>query len=327
VDPIIDRENFNDVKYVSIGREGFKYGEIANNDYSAMYFTDIGMNNESIWLSNMRFAPVQIMGLGHPVSTFGSNIDYFITGEEVEHPDLLLENYSERPVLIPGLGTTPVDPKYTLKQVEKADPEFLINCCWTAPKITYPMLQALAEIKKRAKRRVVFHFLPSWTVGRQNSAIPFLRDVKTLFGDDVLVTAERPYHDYLERMEAGHLSLVPHPFGGCNTVVDSFATGLPCVAIEGTKWYNRCAPGLLRRCGFDDLITDSIEDYIAKTVEIVDNESYWSELVGRLARVDLEKTLYKTEDTAYFADAIDYVIANHSQLQLDATRTPIRIGC
>jgi len=327
VDDILERDDFTNVKYVEIGRAGFKYDEIADNDYEAVYFPDIGMNNESIWLSNMPLAPVKIMGLGHPVSTWGSKIDYIITGDEVERPDLTDLNYSERVVMIPGLGASPVDPEYTRKHAEKADPEFIINCCWTAPKINYPMLQALVEIKKRANRRVVYHFLPSWTAGRQNSAIPFLRDMRVLFGEDVLVTAERPYHDYLEKMESGHLSLVPHPFGGYNTVVDSFAVGLPCVAIEGTKWYNRCGPGLLRRCNFHDLVVDSVEGYIDKVVEIVDNPSLWHELVGRLAMVDLQKTLYITEEPGYFADAFDYLLENHARLQAQNSRTPIRIGC
>ena len=328
VDDILERDAFSSVKYVDIGKEGFRYDEIADNDYAAIYYPDIGMNNESIWLSNLRLAPVQIMGLGHPVSTFGSEIDYVITGEEVEHPDYVEDNYYERVVLIPGLGATPVNPMYTQKHAEKATkPDFMINCCWTAPKINYPMLQALVEIKKRAERKVVFHFLPSWTIGRQNSAIPFLRDLKVLFGGDCLVTAEKPYHEYLEKMESGNLSLVPHPFGGYNTVVDSFAVGLPCVAIEGTKWYNRCGPGLLRRCGFDDLIVNSVEDYITKTVEIIDNEAYWMELVGRLSLVDLKKTLYATDEPGYFADAFDFLLANHARFKVDGSRKPLRIGC
>ena len=327
VDDILERDVFSTVKYVDIGRGGFRFNEVVDNDYAAIYYPDIGMNNESIWMSNLRLAPVQIMGLGHPVSTFGSEIDYVISGEEVE-PSHVQDNYYERVVLIPGLGATPVNPEYERKHADKpTEGDFLINCCWTAPKINYPMLQALLEIKKRAKRRVVFNFLPSWTVGRQNSAIPFLRDMKLLFGDDVLVTAEKPYHEYLEKMESGNLSLVPHPFGGYNTVVDSFAVGLPCVAIEGTKWYNRCGPGLLRRCGFDDLIVQTVEEYIDKTVEIIENESYWLELVGRLALVDLEKTLYVTDEPSYFADAFDYLLANHERLQADGNRNPIRIGC
>ena len=328
VDDILERDAFSAVKYVDIGKDGFRYDEIADNDYEAIYYPDIGMNNESIWLSNLRLAPVQIMGLGHPVSTFGSEVDYVITGAEVEHPELVADNYYERVVLIPGLGATPVNPKYIMNHSPKpTERDFLINCCWTAPKINYPMLQALIEIKNRAQHRVVFHFLPSWTIGRQNSAIPFLRDMKVLFGDDVLVTAEKPYHEYLEKMESGNLSLVPHPFGGYNTVVDSFAVGLPCIAIEGTKWYNRCGPGLLRRCGFEDLIVQSVEEYITKTVEIVDNEAYWLELVGRLSLVDMEKTLYVTDEPGYFADAFEYLIANHARLQSTGDRTPIRIGC
>jgi hypothetical protein len=62
-------------------------------------------------------------------------------------------------------------------------------------------------------------------------------------------------------------------------------------------------------------------------VEIVDNPALWYELVGRLAMIDLQKTLYVTEEPGYFADAFDYLLTNHERLQAQNSREPIRIGC
>src|SRR5262249_14317704 len=53
------------------------------NDFHAVLFADAGMSNESIHLANLRLAPVQAALPGHPVSTFGSQIDYFISGADV----------------------------------------------------------------------------------------------------------------------------------------------------------------------------------------------------------------------------------------------------
>ena len=42
------------------------------------------MSLHSIALANMRIAPIQITSPGHSVSTWGADIDYFISGADVE---------------------------------------------------------------------------------------------------------------------------------------------------------------------------------------------------------------------------------------------------
>jgi len=52
-------------------------GPIVENDFAAAFFADIGMNVPTMILANHRIAPIQIMGNGHPVSTFGSQTSDF----------------------------------------------------------------------------------------------------------------------------------------------------------------------------------------------------------------------------------------------------------
>lgn len=74
--------------------------------FDAIYYPDVGMSFASILLSNMRLAPVQFTTQGHSVSTFGSQIDYYLSGDETERADLELVagDFSERVVLVPGLS-------------------------------------------------------------------------------------------------------------------------------------------------------------------------------------------------------------------------------
>ncbi len=167
----IERSLFKHIKKVSISKDmqSMDLRQIELNGFQMAFFTDIGMNAESVYLSNVRFAPIMATGYGHPVSTFGSKLDYFVGGSEVEDVSLAEYNYSERLVLIPGIGAAPVSPNYERKNPDKDT--FIINCCWTAAKINYPMLKLLKEVTDEADRDVRIAFFPSWKVGRYNNAI------------------------------------------------------------------------------------------------------------------------------------------------------------
>ena len=92
------------VKYGDIIDGVTDLSKLKENDFQAVYFPDIGMSPHSIFLANMRLAPIQFCSPGHSVSTYGADIDYFITGATVEEPDHPEKNYSERLVLLPERG-------------------------------------------------------------------------------------------------------------------------------------------------------------------------------------------------------------------------------
>jgi hypothetical protein len=57
---------------------------LAEQRFDAIFYPDIGMIMQSVWLANARLAPVQIGGHGHSVSTLGGEIDYWVSGAETE---------------------------------------------------------------------------------------------------------------------------------------------------------------------------------------------------------------------------------------------------
>ncbi len=322
----IDKSIFTHVKKVSMKKDlmSMDLRRIELNGYQVAYFADIGMNAESVYLSNIRLAPIMMAGYGHPVSTFGSEVDYFIGGRDVEDASLAQQNYSERLVLIPGIGAAPVDPNYPRKNVEHVG--FTINCCWTSAKINFPMLELLRDVVAEADNPVNITFFPSWTVGRYNNAIPLRKYLDKFIPCTTTIHLDKKYHDYLSIMEKGSLTLDSHPFGGYNTIVDSLFVGLPVVTIEGGQFYNRSAAALLRRVGLDDLITKDITSCKETLLRLINNPEILAEATNKLESLDnLREKLLDAPEPPGFVKAMDYLIENHERLQAEDNNDPIII--
>lgn len=306
----VDRSLFNHVVSVHIGVDQISIQSIVQNDFELAYFPDIGMTNESVFLANLRLAPIMVCGYGHPVSTYGSFINYFIGGIDSELAHLAQENYSERLILIPGLGAHPVDPQYTRRHPIQTDTTY-INCCWTTAKINWPMLRMLQNIQKQSSCKIHYQFFPSWTCTRYNSFIILANELNRLFKNQASVYPNLEYHDYLAKLEQGTLTVDSYPFGGYNTIVDSLFAGCPVVTIEGTKFYNRAATALTKRIGAD-LATDCIVECEQKILSLLENPEELTQVRDKLIDVDrLRQLLIATDEPQYFVKAIDYILANH----------------
>jgi len=311
----IDTRLFKHVKRVQLldNMTRLNFAEIKYNDFQFAYFPDIGMNYESVCLSNMQVAPIMATGYGHPVSTFGSKIDYFIGGLDSELPALATTNYSERLVLIPGIGAHPVFPNYQRKH--PTPDKFIINCCWTTQKTNYPMLEALRNIQERANIPVHFNFFPSWTISRYQAAISVRQELTNFFKGAVTIYFDTPYHGYLEILENGRLTLDSYPFGGYNTIVDSLFVGCPVVTLEGTRFFNRASSALMRKVNLPQLVTTNRDDYVDKAVELINHPEELQHIRDAVTVIDMKALLVDTEEPTYFANAIDYLIKHHSELK------------
>ena len=124
----VDTSLFQQVIKIKMQGRTMELGPILGGEFNVVFYTDIGMDLESKYLSNLRIAPIQIAGYGHPVSTFGSTVDYFLAGAAVENQNAK-QHYSERIVLIEGLGIHPTIQKIKTPQAKNkmSNDEVLIN--------------------------------------------------------------------------------------------------------------------------------------------------------------------------------------------------------
>lgn len=323
--PELNIRAFSRIVYLDSSKGALNLTPIKNNDYMVVYFPDVGMSPESILLSNLRLAPIQICGTGHPVSTFGSMIDYFISGVDIELPDECQKNYSERLVLLPGFGAIHNYPNYDIKNLEKTRSEVIINCSWLSQKVNYPLVELLKQIKETAKTSVFFQFFSGSSL-RKNGFVPFIRDLEKILGVGAFeVVPGKPYPEYMALMEQGDLSLDPYPFGGSNIMTDSLFLRKPTVSFEGTRWYGRIGSQMLKQVGMEELVATDPENYVELAVKLIDDVDYRSHIAQRLQKVDLDATILKSDSKEYFKKAVDYLIDNHETLKLKDTDEPIRL--
>ncbi len=337
----IDTQYFHEVKYLQIQNEKLDISSIETNDFAAVYYPDIGMSIESIFLSNLRLAPVQICGMGHCVSTFDSEIDYFISGADAEvsrNPEV---NYSERLVLLNGLGIINNQPNYERqnkifanksanKSTNKSTNEnnkFIINCPWYAQKVNYPLLVLLKKLIQEAKSPILFRFFSGGALVRKNDFLPFAKEVEQVLGSEhVQVYPYMSYGEYMAYMEEGDICLGSYHFGGCNVIIDGLYLHKPTIVFEGKRWYTRAGARLMKNLGLGDLVAKTPTEYTQLTLKLINNPNFYAEIQERVSQVDLLKIAFQSDNGQYFKKAIDFLIQNHDHLQKDHTKKPIRIS-
>ena len=274
------------------------------------------------------FAPLQIAFSGHPVSTFGADIDYFISGAAAERPDHPEQYYSERLVLLPGLGCVPAKSPYAprFKPRSEGHDRIIINCPWRTPKISARLAEAMRTIASRATRPVLFRIFVGGSMRTVQDFVPFEQDFFSVIPRDLAeVVHDLPHPQYMEMMERGHLALDSFHVGGCSTVSDALHLRLPMVCLEGNRWYNRVGPAMLRMIGMHELIAGGVEEYMAIAHRLIHDDPWRDSLRVRIQNADLDSTIFSAADAGHFADAAGLSFANHARLRQERDRLPVRI--
>lgn len=293
-----------------------------DNDFAMAFYPDIGMNVESRFLSNLRLAPIQITTNSHPVSTFGSEIDFFLTGAESEQsPEQAATHYSERLVLIPGIGTRPVVPTYIPSRQEPADGALYIGCPWGSLKFNHDILQALVRIKAAAVRPVKFRFLATLDA-TQGHYLPFKRDLERILGaGHVELYANLPYPKYMDRLAECAFALDPFPFGGNTSIVDCMALKMPIVARRGWQFYNLAGPVMLEKFGLGALAVNTEDEYVQLAIRLIAEPDLRTAIVRPLEGAHVADKLAELSQTDKFMEAMTYLLERRPDPK---DRTPLQ---
>lgn len=299
--------------------------KIMNNDFNLAYFPDVGMSQESVYLCNLRIAPIQCMGTGHPVSSASPFMDYFISGGEVETPDNPEDNYDERLVLLPGLSVHPVKPSYT-PQKPPIPKEFIINCPWMHMKNNHFIAQQLKKVYDRAGRPVMFNIYPGCGATSNASYMATIQDFSNFLPErGYVVQPDMEYNLYMKTQEIGRFTLHSYPFGGGTTAVDAMILGKPLVVLRGRYEYNRYSAALLERIGLGELVADSVEDWITLVLRLIDDERYLAQVTEKVLAADLDRDLFRVSDADCLHRTFNHLIRHDAALRKDGTRKPVRI--
>lgn len=276
---------------------------------SVVYYAGVGMFPYTIYLSNLRLAPLQLVGLGHGASTFCPTLDGFVVEEDfVGDPAC----FSERVCAVPADSMPFVPPANTPRVTEKRVPFAIrqqqalpfslpvrIAVCASIMKINPGFLTSLAEVQVRCRVPVQFCFYMGFA---QGLTLDYLREAI----HDVLPEAEVNAHmepgDYQQALNSCELFANPFPYGNMNGVVDVVRQGLPGVCMSGPEVHTHIDEGLFRRLGLpEELIAGDRETYIRAVVRLAEDDVWRESLQAQLQDKDPEQVLFAGHPEKYAA--------------------------
>ncbi len=321
-----DPSMFDSVIKIEATNDAINVSPILKNDFQLAYYPDMGMSQESIYLANMRLAPIQCMGTGHPVTSGCAEMDYFISGADVETKDNPEANYDERLVLLPGLSAQPAKPLYSPRFPEKPE-HFIVNIPWMHMKHNLSMAELLKTILERAKRDVHYSMFPGCSATRNSAHMAMIQDyARFLPQERFYIHPQYAYEDYMRQQEKGRFTMHSYPFGGGTTAVDALVIGCPLTVLRGRHEYNRFSAVLLERIGMGELVADSREEWIELCLRLIDDDAYLADVTRRVREADLDAAVFRPEDGGNLTRAFDALIANHASFRKDGSRKPIEIA-
>lgn len=293
---------------------------VTNQNWEIAYFPDVGMDPETVYLASQRIAPIQIVGYGHPSSTWSQNADYFFVGKDVECAEGVENAFSEQLIQLPGIGMHAVWPPFACpdKPAEKPDDSpIVINCPWTVLKLAAPQVSTLKKMISRSDRKLLFRIFGDRDIVGLGAYPVYKRDILRALGED---NVEFPtpviLDDYNREMAKGDITLISYPFGGFTTVIDSIHLGIPVVTRRGNRGYNNFPAELLKKYNLNELIAYSEEEYVDKTVRLANDSRYRHQLQSALLGIDRPKVISEGFDGTVFERAIEYILNNHDPTKI-----------
>lgn len=283
IDPRAELSIFDRVTQVTANAGGIDpFFDI--NTFGAALFLDVGLTPESIYMSNLRLAPVQIACHGHPATGCYNKIDYFLSGSLVEDIGAST-HYSEKLILLPGSGVLAQLPNYVRRRPPLKG-SVRVAVPWSAIKYNADMFQCLNRIKESGATLV---FMPGSPIHRYQASIPVRMSMLEYFGTNhIEILPNMPYGDYMEAIERCHFVVDSFPFGGYNTVLEALWCGRPVVTFKGNQWVNRAASYLLDRAGMGELVTSSYAQYTKAAIRLVTDSPWRDVQMHKTDAIDFE---------------------------------------
>ncbi|MFS6817604.1 cobalt ABC transporter permease [Citrobacter meridianamericanus] len=276
------------------------YDIIKREQPDIIYYPSVGMFPLTMYLVNIRLAPLQLMALGHPATTHSPCIDGVLVEEDyVGDPAC----YSEPLLILPADGMPYIPPQGVnrtpplLRPVKQRHERVRVAVCASVMKINPVFLNTLADIVRRCRRPVQFCFYMGFAKGITTD---YLRQAIQSVLPDAEVNAHMSVDAYQAALNSCDLFVNPFPFGNTNGLVDTVRQGLPGVCLTGPEVHTHIDEGLFRRLGLpDSFIAADIESYIRAALALIEGDEWRYELQQKLCREDVEQVLFKGQTNSF----------------------------
>jgi len=219
-----------------------------------------------------RPAPVQVNYLGYPGTMGAACIDYILADEFVI-PPAHQACYTEKVVYLPDTFQVNDERRSSATiahmpaRAEAGVPDgAVVLCCFNnCYKINPTLFDVWMRVLQAAPAAVL------WLLAAEPAVEVRLRGeaVKRGIGAERLIFARRvPYGEHLARLSLADLYLDTLPFNGGASAGDALWAGVPVLTAPGEAFAARMAGSLLRAVDLPELLTNSLEEYERRAVEL-----------------------------------------------------------
>jgi protein O-GlcNAc transferase len=262
-------------------------------------YPEIGSDPLTVKLASLRLAPVQAVTWGHPETSGLPTIDIYISARALEPEDAAENNYSEKLVMLPGLGVyveplqlPHMDPDLTSLKLPTDQP--LLLCPGQpfkyAPQYDHVWVQIAKGLQKRSflrkssAGRLVFFRSHSETSDRtleKRLRAAFARGGVD-FDAHVTIVPFLDHARFFGLMRKATLMLDTLGFSGFNTALQGIECDLPVLAFEGGFLRGRLASGILRELELPELVATDTTEFVQKAVELAKDPETVRVLRGKI---------------------------------------------
>jgi hypothetical protein len=240
-------------------------------DVQIFYMPSVGMSLYTMFLANLRFAPIQVTTLGHSASTFAPQMDYFVIDEDFVGDEAC---FSEQVIKTPkdAFPFTPFTQNIDIPQAPlRENPEVVeIAMVASTMKLNPDFLHTCRQIAEQSATPVHFQFFIG--AARGLVGLQVKQVVERYLGNYVTVNQQQGYANYLQQIAGCDLYINPFPFGNMNGIVDLLSVGLVGVCKSGNEPHEHIDQGLFERLGMPDwLVTHATEEYINAVLRLINN--------------------------------------------------------
>jgi len=289
-------DQFIDIKHGTITEHLQQIRDVAQTQAAqVLYMPSIGMSSLTMFLSNLRLAPLQAMALGHPATSHSPEIDYVVVEEDYLGDPAC---FSEQLLRLPSDGMpyracAQADETY-LRASPRVQTEVIqIIVAATTMKLNPDFLLACQRILRGAQSKLHFHFL----VGQAQGMLIYpqvKRVVGQFLGEAATVYPHQLYPAYMQVIAGGDLFINPFPFGNTNGIIDTVSAGLVGVCKTGPEVHEHIDQGLFQRLQFPDwLINTTVDGYVAAAIRLIDDHALRAQLRQRLSGVEKVQTIFQ----------------------------------
>ena len=260
----------------------------------AFYMPSVGMFPLTMWLANLRIAPLQLMALGHPATTYAHAIDYVVVEEDYVGDAMC---FSEKLLKLPVDGM-PYRPSLAAENLNTAkeprkNPDIVkIAMCATTMKLNPLLLATCARIAEKSTVPIRFEFL----IGQaQGLVLPSIkREVRNVLGDIAFVHPHQGYESYMEVIADCDMFINPFPFGNTNGIIDTVSAGLVGVCMTGPEVHEHIDEGIFKRLLMPKwLIANTIDEYVDAAVRLAQNHDERNALREKYAGIDKIEIMFR----------------------------------